>query len=354
MAKQTNHKPKAPQLPPGTVTHVGQRRLEKAKITLIDYTVDKFQEKELANIEAAFTDRPAGGVTWINIDGLHDTELTEKIGRHFGIHPLVLEDLSNTTQRPKYENYDNYIFIVIKMLYYSEETGKTTAEQLSLIVGPNYLLTFQEQPGDIFDPLRERIRTAKGPIRSAGPDYLAYSLIDAVVDNYFVILEAFGEKIEDIEDRLVSNSKPKILQTIHQLKREMLFIRRAVWPLREVINGLQRRESPLIQETTGVYLRDLYDHTIQIVDTIENYRDMASGMLDIYLSSVNTRLNEVMKVLTVFASIFIPLTFVTGVYGMNFKYMPELSWHYGYFMVWGVMLTGALVMLAYFKRKRWF
>lgn len=347
-------KAKAKQLPPGTITHVGQRRLEKAKITLIDYTANQFQEKELANIEAAFTNRPAGGVTWINIDGLHDTELTEKIGQHFGIHPLVLEDLSNTTQRPKYENYDGYIFVVMKMLNYSEETGKTTAEQLSLIIGKDYLLTFQEQPGDIFDPLRERIRNAKGRIRSAGPDYLAYSLIDAAVDNYFVILEAFGEKIEDIEDRLVSNSRPKVLQTIHQLKREMLFIRRAVWPLREVINGLQRRESPLIQATTGIYLRDLYDHTIQIIDTVENYRDMASGMLDIYLSSINNRLNEVMKILTIFSTIFIPLTFVTGVYGMNFKYMPELNWHYAYFVIWGVMLAAAGSMLVYFKNKKWF
>jgi magnesium transporter len=227
------------------------------------------------------------------------------------------------------------------------------AEQVSLVVGPNYVLSFQERSGDVFNGVRERLRKGKGRIRKAGSDYLAYALLDAVVDEYFLILETIGEKIEVVEEELLANSTRETLQNIHDMKREMIFFRKQVWPLRELINGLSKGESSLIRESTGIYLRDIYDHTIQIIDTIESFRDMLSGMLDIYLSTISNKMNEVMKVLTIMATIFIPLTFLAGIYGMNFKYMPELEWRWGYFMVWGVMVVILVSLVGYFKRKRW-
>jgi len=239
------------------------------------------------------------------------------------------------------------------MLYYDEEKHDITAEQVSIILGSNFVISFQEQEGDVFKFIRERIRNGKGRIRKVGSDYLAYALVDAIVDNYFIILEKLGEKIEEMEEELVTNPTPETLQTIHHLKREMIFLRKSVWPLREVISALERGEPTLIHESTGIYLRDLYDHTIQVIDSIETFRDMVSGMLDIYLSSISNRMNEVMKVLTIIATIFIPLTFIAGIYGMNFQYMPELGWHWGYPAVWFVICAIFIVMLVYFKRKRW-
>jgi magnesium transporter len=266
----------------------------------------------------------------------------------------VMEDIMNTEQRPKIEDFDDYIFVVLKMLYYDNDEEEIKAEQISIIVRSNFVLSFQEREGDIFNPLRDRIRNAKGRVRKMGPDYLAYCLLDAIVDNYFVVLEKLGEQIEGMEEELVTNPTPVTLQRIHNLKREMIFLRKSVWPLREVVSRLERGESPLIKESTGIYLRDVYDHTIQVIDTIETYRDMLSGMLDIYLSSISNRMNQVMKVLTIIATIFIPLTFVAGIYGMNFEYMPELKWHWFYPKAfWLVMIGIAGVMLVYFRRKRW-
>ena len=298
-----------------------------------------------------FKDKPT--VTWINIDGLQEVGIIEKIGAHFGIHPLVLEDILHTGQRPKAEDLGDYLFVVLRMLYYDEREDVMISEQVSLLLGPNYVISFQERGGDVFNPIRERIRNSKGHIRKGGADYLAYALLDAIVDHYFVILEKLGEKIESLEEELVTNPTPETLQTIHTLKRELIFLRKSVWPLREVISGLEREASPLITEPTGIYLRDVYDHTIQVIDTIETYRDMVSGMLDIYLSSVSNRMNEVMKVLTIIATIFIPLTFIAGIYGMNFKYMPELEWHWGYFLVLLVMTIIIAFMVFHFKRKKW-
>jgi magnesium transporter len=341
-------------LAPGTLVHVGKERSEKVRITVIDYDKSRFNEKELENIEECFPYKDTPAVSWINIDGVHDMTVIEKIGEHFGLHPLVQEDIVNTGQRPKLEDFESYVFVVLKMLYNDGKNGVVIAEQVSLILGQNFVISFQEQKGDVFDTVRERIRKEKGRIRKEGPDYLAYSLLDAIVDNYFLILEGLGEKIENIEERLVRSPKPRTLQTIHDLKRDALFLRKSIWPLREVINGLVKSESPLIRQTTGIYLRDVYEHTIQVIDTVETFRDMISGMIDIYLSSISNRMNEVMKVLTIFAAIFIPLTFVAGVYGMNFKYMPELEWRYGYFMVLGLMAVIAVVLLIFFKRKKWF
>jgi magnesium transporter len=347
-------------LPPGTLVHVGIKKTEKVKITVIDYDEGNFEEKELKNIKDCFPYKDKSTVTWINIDGVHQVDIIEKIGKHFNLHPLVLEDIVNTGQRPKIEDFDDYLFVVLKMLYRNENEKEAQAEQVSLIVGPQFVITFQERVGDVFNPLRERIRNGKGRIRKMGPDYLAYALIDSIVDNYFTILEKLGEDIEEMEKDLVGDPKPPILQSINRLKAELLFLRKLIWPLREVINGLQRGESSLIKETTGIYLRDVYDHTIQVIDTIETFRDLASGMFDTYLSSVSNRMNEVMKVLTIIATIFIPLTFIAGIYGMNFNpevsllNMPELNWKYGYVTSVGIMVLVALVMVFYFKRKKWF
>jgi magnesium transporter len=288
------------------------------------------------------------------VEGVHQVEVVEKLGNCFGLHALVLEDILNTDQRPKMEVYGDYIYIVLKMLYGGDVNHPMETEQVSLILGLNFVISFQEgKEGDVFDPVRERIRSGKGLIRKMGSDYLAYSLIDMIVDSYFLILERLGEKIELLEEELMKDPTHKTLQEIRKFKNEMIFVRRVVWPLREVISGLERKESPLVKETTEIYLRDVYDHTVQVMDAIEVYREMLSGMLDIYLSSVSNRLNSVMKVLTIIATIFMPLTFIAGIYGMNFKYMPELEWRLGYLGVWLVFVIVGVSMLIYFRKKKW-
>ena len=340
-------------LPPGTLVQVEEKKAEKARISIIDYDKAQFQEKEAATVEECFPFKDKPSVTWININGVYQVEVIEKIGAHFGIHPLVLEDIMHTVQRPKMEDFEDYIFVVVKMIYYDEKDNEIKAEQFSIILGPNFVISFQEKEGDAFDHVRERIRRNKGRIRKMKADYLAYSLIDTIVDHYFIVLEKLGEKIEGMEEELVTNPTPVTLQTIHILKRELIFLRKSIWPLREVVNVLERGESSLIDESTGIYLRDVYDHTIQVVDTVETFRDMVSGMLDIYLSSISNKMNEVMKVLTIIATIFIPLTFVAGLYGMNFKYIPELEWHWGYFAALFVMAMIGFGMVMYFRNKKW-
>jgi magnesium transporter len=340
-------------LPPGTLVHVGEKKVESIRIAFIDYDEQSFEEKQVTKIEECLKLKDTPTVSWINIDGLHDIELLEKLGKGFELHPLVLEDILSTGQRPKFEDYEKYIFIVLKMLSFSEENQSIEVEQVSLILGPNYVISFQERIGDVFENIRDRIRNAKGRIRKMGPDYLAYSLIDALVDNYFVILERLGEKIESMEEEVIGDPTEKTVQQIHSLKRQMISLRKSIWPLRELIAGIQKSESSLIKETTDIYLRDVYDHTIQIIDTIESFRDMVSGMLDIYLSSLSNKMNAVMKVLTIIATLFIPLTFVAGIYGMNFEYMPELKVKWGYGAVWLVMITIAVIMLFYFRRRKW-
>ena len=340
-------------LPPGTLVQIEEKKAEKVKITIIDYDETQFQEKEAETIEECFPFKDRPTVTWINIYDIHQVEVIAKIGAHFGIHPLILEDIMNTGQRPKMEDFEDYIFVVVKMIYYDEKDNEIKAEQVSLILGPSFVVSFQEKEGDVFNPIRERIRKAKGRIRKMKADYLAYALIDTIVDHYFIVLEKLGEKIEGMEEALVTNPTPETLQNIHTLKRELIFLRKSIWPLREVVNNMERGESSLIDESTGIYLRDVYDHTIQVVDTIETFRDMVSGMLDIYLSSISNKMNEVMKVLTIIATIFIPLTFVAGLYGMNFKYIPELEWHWGYFAALFLMVIIGFGMVMYFRNKKW-
>ena len=340
-------------LPPGTLVPSGGQEAGEVRITLIDYTEADFEERRLESVEECFAYKGKPSVSWINIDGIGHADVVRAIGGHFGLHPLVLEDIMNAAQRPKMEDFGHYIYVVLRMLCIDESRESVYSEQVSLILGPDYVISFQEKPGDVFEILRERIRGAKGRVRGMNADYLAYTLIDAIVDNYFSILEWFGDKIEGIEEGLITDPNPEMLQTIHTLKREILFLKKSVWPLRELVNGLTRGETPLIREGTVVYLRDVYDHTIQIIDTVEALREMISAMRDTYLSSVSNRMNEVMKVLTIIATIFIPTTFVAGIYGMNFAVMPELSLPYGYFGALGLMGIIALGMVVYFKQKGW-
>ncbi|MFH1092979.1 MAG: magnesium/cobalt transporter CorA [Candidatus Omnitrophota bacterium] len=330
-----------------------EQKADKVKISVMDYDDKNFQEKEITSIEEIFPFKDTPTVTWVNVDGLHEPEIIEKIGNNFEMHPLTREDIISTGQRPKYEDFDKYIFVVLKMIMFDEVKKEVISEQVSLIFGSNFVISFQETEGDVFNSVRERIRNFKGRIRKMGADYLAYCLLDAVVDNYYSVLEKLGEKIEGLEEELIANPMPKTLQAIYNLKRDIIFLRKSIWPLREVVGSLERGESKLIKKGTSIFLRDLYDHTIQAIDTIETFRDMVSGILDIYLSSVSNRMNEVMKVLTVFAAIFIPLTFIVGVYGMNFEFMPELKWKYGYFMLLGFMAVVSFGMLVYFRRKKW-
>lgn len=341
-------------LPPGSLVHIGEQKTETMKFSVLDYDEQDCSETILTEIEQCFAYRDKPSITWVDVEGVHDIQALEKLGQCFGLHPLVMEDIFNTDQRPKIEDYGDYLYIVLRMLTNDSESGEISSEQVSLILGENFVLSIQEgAEGDVFEPVRTRIRNGKGQIRKLGADYLAYSLIDAVVDNYFIILEKIGERIESLEETLISDPGPETLHQIHNLKREMIYLRKSVWPLREVVSGMQRRDSTLIRENTGYYLRDVYDHTIQVIDTIETFRDMLSGMLDIYLSSISNRTNAVMKVLTVIATIFIPLTWIAGVYGMNFRNMPELEWHYGYPAVWLGMFVVALGMVIYFKMKKW-
>jgi len=341
-------------LPPGTLVQVEEKKAEKVRISLIEYDEAQFQEKEATTIEECFPFKDKSSVTWINIDGIHQADILEKIGAHFGIHPLVLEDIMNPEQRPKIEDFENYIYVIAKMIYFDDRKNDIEAGQLSIILGPNFIISFQEKKGDIFNPVRDRIRKARGRIRKMKPDYLAYALLDTIVDHYFIVLEKLGGKIADMEEELVAKPTPETLQSIYTLKRELIFLRKSIWPLREVVNVLERGEPSLIHKSTVIYLRDIYDHTIQVIDTVETFRDMVSGVLDIYLSSVSNRMNEVMKVLTIIATIFIPLTFLVGVYGMNFKHMPELELPWGYPGLLVLMIAVALAMVANFRKKKWF
>lgn len=338
---------------PGTVTYVGTKEKVETTLEVIDYNAGHFERFTSKTPEDAFKFEVEDRTTWINIDGLSNTSEIEKIGKYYELHPLIIEDIVNTNQRPKIDEYSEYFFIVAKMLYYRED-GKLENEHISIVLGKNYVLTFQEAGGDVFNGIRERLESAKGRIRSRGADYLVFALLDAIVDNYFVVVEEMSDKIETLEERLF-NSQPNddIILEIQELKRTMLRIRRAVNPLREVVSRLEKIDHELVQEQTINYIRDLYDHMIQVSENIEIYREMTWGLMDMYMTTINNKMNEVMKVLTIMASIFIPLTFLAGLYGMNFEYMPELQYKFSYPILLGVMCLMLLGMLLYFKRKGW-
>jgi len=341
-------------LPPGTLVHIGTKKQRPPRITIIDYDQNTLQEKEIKSLEECFPFRDSPTVTWINVDGIHDTQLIERIDEHFGIHPLALEDIVNTTQRPKTDEFENNILITLKMLYLDPKGDDIISEHVSLVVGSNYVISFQETEGyDVFNTIRERLRNNKGRVRRMGSDYLAYCLIDCIVDSYFFILEKIDDEIVKLEEEVSSDVRRGLPLDIHRLKRNTIFLRTNIWPLREVIGDLQRMESRIVKKTTVVYLRDLHDHTVHIIDTIETFRDMLSGMHDVYLSELSHRMNEIMKILTIISTIFIPLTFISSIYGMNFQYMPELQWRWGYYDALAFMGLVALVMLNYFRKKKW-
>ncbi len=341
-------------LPPGEPVFVGSRKVEKVRIDVIDYTQSGFNEKVDCSITEAVNFAAGESVTWINVIGIHNTDIVTEIGRTLNLHPLTIEDIVNTGQRPKTEEFTGYIFLVMKMMTFNEKIRDIDVEHVSLILGKNYVISFQEREGDVFDPLRKRIRTGAGRVRTSGSDYLAYTLMDSVIDNYFVALEFIGDYIEETEDLILAEAEPEHMKEIYRLKRSVLLLRKAVWPLREELNSLGNSQSVLIHQETDRYIRNLYDHTIQVIDMVETQRDLLAGMHDTYLTVVSNRMNDIMKVLTIIATIFIPLTFIAGVYGMNFHFMPELALKWTYPAVLLIMLLVAMGMIWFFKRKKWF
>jgi magnesium transporter len=341
-------------LPPGTLIHVGELKSSTSIVTVCGYGADLFWEKKTDDLEEclALLEKKAP-VLWVHIDGLANIKLLKAIGDHFNLHHLTLEDILNADQRPRQEPYDNYTYLVLKSVTYSEKEQGLEFVQISLIIGQNFVISISDCQTNIFEHLKERIAAGKSNIRLHGSDYLAYSLIDIIVDSYYAALEILGEKLDSLEESLLSSMNEKTLHSVHFYKREMFRMRQVVWPLREALSGLIQSDSVFTHADTNLHLRDVYSHTVQIVDTIEIYREMLSAMIEIYLSITNNKLNEVMKILTIFAAIFIPLTLISGIYGMNFLYMPELSWRYGYPFALSLMAAVAFVLLYYFKRKNW-
>lgn len=337
---------------PGTLVHVGEQTGMEANLRVITYDRDTLKDQRITEPSACVALKNGPAISWINVDAVHEVQLVEALGQGLGLHPLVMEDILNTDQRPKVEAYDDYLYIVLKMLMFDRHSREIRPEQLSLILARHYVLSFQERPGDVFEGVRERLRTGRR-IRFLGSDYLAYALLDAIVDNYFSLLEQCGDQIELLEEELITRPTPDTLAQIHHFKREMLLLRKAVWPLREVLGNLTREENPLICAETRLFLRDVHDHCMHVLDTVETLRELLAGMLDLYLSSLSNRMNEIMKVLTIMATIFIPLTFIAGVYGMNFEHMPELGWRWGYPAVWLVMIGTAGGLLLFFRRRKW-
>lgn len=345
---------KKPGLAPGTLVYTGTPRSEPIEIHVFDFNEEVFEETNELTDEVFRRSQWPETTTWVNISGIHDVDVVRRVGEELDLHKLVMEDIVHPTQRPKLERYDDdSLYIVVKMLHY-DEAEVLHQEQVSIVLTRSHVYSFQEKPGDVFEPVRNRLRAGKGIIRTMGPDYLAYALLDTIVDHYFFVIEVMGEEIDDIETEVLGNPTQSTVARINAAKREVMTIRKSIWPLREVLSGLSRDDSQIIQPQTEAYLRDVYDHTIQVVDMLETYRDLLSGLNDLYLSSISHKMNEIMKVLTIMGSIFIPLTFVAGIYGMNFDVMPELHWKYGYLGAWALMamIGGSLVL--YFRRKKWF
>jgi magnesium transporter len=338
---------------PGSLVYVGKTQEAASRISVLHFSQQAIEIHNVRSIDETLPYQGKEEITWVNIEGLKDIEIIESIGRNFHIHPLVLEDILNTHQRPKFEEFDDYLFIVLKGLSFEQSALAVNYEQISILVLKNFIFTFKEKQDAIFDPILRRLQDGCGRLRTRGADYLAYAIVDTVVDQYFALQDSIDEVIESVEERLLSNPTSQTLAKIQRLKRELVFVRKSISPTRELLSGMARSESDLIDEKTRPYLRDVYDHAIRITEAVDSSRDLITGMLDIYLSSVNNKMNEVMKVLTVFMSIFIPLTFIVGIYGMNFEYMPELKWRWGYPVLWLVFAAITIGLLTYFKRKKW-
>jgi magnesium transporter len=341
-------------LPPGSLIHVGDVLQPVSQISVMDFGTGHLEEPQITTIDELERYRQTDSITWVMIEGLADVNIIERIGQLFGIHQLVLEDILNTHQRARFEEFDDHLYIVLKCLLPETDDFDVHYEQVSLLVLDNFVFTFKEKQDELFYPLQQRVRNPKSRLRSMGTDYLTYAILDLIVDQNFVLIDSLDEVISELEDQLLlAEPTSEILNTIQKLKREVISIRRHISPLREMIAGMLRSESPLINDKTHIYLRDVYDHSIRVIESIESYREILTGLLDIYISNISNKMNEVMKVLTVFASIFIPLTFLAGIYGMNFEYMPELKWKWAYPVLWLAFILIPLVLIVYFKRRKW-
>ena len=336
----------------GTVVHVGEQRTEKVTMHRMEYSENEFRENDIKTL-GEFIMSEEGKVVWINFDGVHDTNIIEDVGAMFGISPLIQEDIVNTDQRPKCNFFEEQVYIVLRMMDFDEEDGSVLTEQVSIILGEGYVLTFLEDPGDLFDPVRERIRKGLGRIRKMGADYLAYSLLDIIVDRYFTVIERVGDRIEEMEEQLLTDFNRTELQDLHEMRSTLLYLRKNILPVRDLLSDLERGEVPFAGESFRVYVKDIMEHCVQIVDTVETCREMVTSLFDIYISMSNNRMNEVMKVLTMIATIFIPLTFIVGIYGMNFENMPEIKSRLGYPIVMALMFVIGVGMLFFFRRKKW-
>lgn len=347
--------PKKTGLPPGTIMYVGSKKEEKVSLSEIDFSPDSFNETELTNINQSKNwDNPEFS-TWISVGGIHDISIIEAVGRHFKLNNLILEDIVNSQHMPKFEDHeDGYIFVVLKALSVNEEKKTVVPHQVSLILNKNWILSFDEGDFQQFDSFKDRIRQAKGIIRERKPPYLFYRLIDIIVDNYFLATDFIADQLDDIEESILSDPDIEINNDLYKIKKEITAAKKAIAPLREIISGLLKDDSGILNDDTKNYLRDVYEHVIHAMETLDNQRESVSDFLNLYMSALSIKMNEVMKVLTIFAAIFIPLTFIAGIYGMNFEYMPELSWKYGYFAIWGLMIGVTALLLYYFKRKKWF
>lgn len=338
---------------PWTISYIWKKREHRVKMNLINYNETVYNEQKLATINDVAVFDKEKTTKWINVIWVHNEKIIDEIGAHYGIHPLVLEDIANTTLRPKIEEYDNYLFIIIKIIYFSSETHEFEIDQLSLIIWDDYVISFQEADNNVFKWIIERISNKKGKISRLWSDYLMYAIIDAVVDQYFFAIEQVSEKMEELEDELMLSADKKLLNKIYSIKKEIVYLKKSIWPLREVISTLQHSENKIIKKNTSIFIRDVYNHTIQVIETVETFRDLTSGMLELYLSSVSNKMNEIMKVLTIFSAIFIPLTFLAWVYGMNFQYMPELAMKWTYPAWWLFCIFVTILMLVAFKKKKW-
>ncbi len=336
---------------PGAIEYVGRKRTKPVKVTVIEYAPDFYSEKSvsLKSLKGPSDDKH---ITWINISGVHNTKLIQSIGDLYSIHPLILGDISNTTQRPKVEEHDDMLGIISKMMYFDQQK-ELHVEQVSLVVGKNWVLSFQETEEDVLDPLRNRIRNEKGRIRKQGSDYLTFAILDNIVDHYFYLIEVMGGRVEELEDQVITEILPQTQGHIYDIKRKLIYLKKSLWPMREMTNSLTQSEHPFLRSKTKIFFRDTYNHMLQVIEGTEGLREVVSEIMNLYLSSVSNKMNEVMKMLTVFASIFIPLTFIAGIYGMNFKYMPELSWKWGYLGFWGITVVVVLALVIYFKKKKW-
>jgi magnesium transporter len=344
---------KRPGTPPGTLVHTGEQKVERVRIRCMDYDAERLSELEAEHASECLPSRHEASITWVNVDGLHDVEVIRALGEHHGWHPLLLEDIVGTGQRAKLEEYDGYLYIVLPMLSWDPERRQVVHEQLSLVLGEGYVVTFQERWGDVFDGIRERLRQGRGRIRARGADYLAYALMDAVVDHCFQVLEGIGDVVEELEEDVLGESGRDTMIQLHALKRELIAVRRAVWPMRDMLAQVVRDDEDMFHPDTEIFLRDVHDHAVHVVEGVEVLRDVLAGAVDLHLSMLGVRNNEVMKMLTMMASIFIPLTFFAGIYGMNFEHMPELAVRWAYPAVLGAMAAVAVGLVLFFRRKGW-